>query len=150
VTIPGTVSAEGGGRAWDGAPDVIELAQGLIRTPSPNPPGDERAVAAFLAEAVVAYGLPPARVVAKDPRRPNLVTTLDFGPGGRHLVLSGHIDTSLLGGRGSLVGTPGGVTLLALVESSFTLLQLPATLTNLIRGVVILAAAAIFVARARR
>jgi acetylornithine deacetylase/succinyl-diaminopimelate desuccinylase-like protein len=97
VTSPGTVSADGGGRAFDGAPDVIELAQGLIRTPSPNPPGDERAVAAFLEEAVVAYGLPPARVVAKDARRPNLVTTLDFGPGGRHLVLSGHIDTKPVG-----------------------------------------------------
>ena len=58
--------------------------------------------------------------------------------------------TSLLGGRGSLVGTLGGVTLLALVESSFTLLQLPATLTDLIRGLVILAAAAIFVTRTRR
>ncbi len=58
--------------------------------------------------------------------------------------------TSLLGGRGSLVGTLGGVLLLALVESSFTLLQLPATLTDLIRGVVILAAAAIFVSRNRR
>jgi ribose transport system permease protein len=58
--------------------------------------------------------------------------------------------TSLLGGRGSLVGTLGGVTLLALVESSFTLLQLPATLTDLIRGLVILAAAAIFVTRDRR
>jgi ribose transport system permease protein len=58
--------------------------------------------------------------------------------------------TSLLGGRGSLVGTLGGVTLLALLESSFTLLQLPATLTDLIRGLVILAAAAIFVTRKRR
>ena len=35
-------------------------------------------------------------------------------------------------------------------ESSFTLLQLPATLTDLIRGIVILAAAAIFVSRNRR
>jgi ribose transport system permease protein len=58
--------------------------------------------------------------------------------------------TSLLGGRGSIVGTLGGVVLLALVESSFTLLQLPATLTDLIRGIVILAAAAIFVTRNRR
>ncbi|MBB3083562.1 ABC transporter permease [Geodermatophilus sabuli] len=63
------------------------------------------------------------------------------------VVLGG---TSLLGGRGSLVGTLGGVLLLSLVSSSVTLLQLPATLTDLIRGVVILAAAAIFVTRARR
>ena len=54
---------------------------------------------------------------------------------------------SLLGGRASLVGTLGGVALLALVESSFTLLQLPATASDLIRGVVILAAAALFVPR---
>ena len=58
--------------------------------------------------------------------------------------------TSLLGGRGTLLGTLGGVVLLALIESSFTLLQLPSTTTDLIRGVVILAAAAIFVRRAGR
>jgi ribose transport system permease protein len=63
------------------------------------------------------------------------------------VVLGG---TSLLGGRGSLVGTMGGVVLLSLVASSVTLLQLPATLTDLIRGIVILAAAAIFVAKVRR
>lgn len=63
------------------------------------------------------------------------------------VVLGG---TSLLGGRGSLVGTVGGVVLLALVGSSTTLLQLPSTTTDLIRGVVILAAAAIFVTRTRR
>jgi ribose transport system permease protein len=57
---------------------------------------------------------------------------------------------SLLGGRGSLAGTLGGIALLALLESSFTLLQLPATWTDLVRGVVILAAVAIFVARPRR
>lgn len=54
--------------------------------------------------------------------------------------------TSLLGGRGSMAGTLGGVTLLALVQQSVTLLQLPSTVTDLIRGAVILAAAAIFVA----
>jgi ribose transport system permease protein len=58
--------------------------------------------------------------------------------------------TSLLGGRGTLLGTLGGVVLLALIESSFTLLQLDSTLTDLIRGVVILAAAALFVRRAGR
>ncbi|WP_261987075.1 ABC transporter permease [Actinomadura sp. HBU206391] len=57
---------------------------------------------------------------------------------------------SLLGGRASLTGTLGGVLLLALVESSFTLLQLPATASDLIRGVVILAAAALFVPRSDR
>jgi ribose transport system permease protein len=63
------------------------------------------------------------------------------------VVLGG---TSLLGGRGSLLGTLGGVVLLSLVGSSVTLLQLPATYTELIRGIVILAAAAIFVQKTRR
>jgi acetylornithine deacetylase/succinyl-diaminopimelate desuccinylase-like protein len=97
VTSPETAPASAGGPASSGAPEVVELARALIGTPSPNPPGDERAVAAVLEDAIAAHGLPPPRVIAKDPRRPNLVTTLDFGPGGRHLVLSGHIDTKPVG-----------------------------------------------------
>jgi ribose transport system permease protein len=58
--------------------------------------------------------------------------------------------TSLLGGRGRLLGTLGGVTLLSLMESSFAILQLPATLNDLIRGLVILAAASLFIVRRRR
>ena len=58
--------------------------------------------------------------------------------------------TSLLGGRGTLLGTLGGVVLLALIDTSFTLLQIDATLNDLIRGIVILAAAAIFVTRSDR
>lgn len=58
--------------------------------------------------------------------------------------------SSLLGGRGTIVGTLGGVALLALIETSFTLLQIDATITDLIRGLVILAAAAIFVTRSER
>jgi ribose transport system permease protein len=58
--------------------------------------------------------------------------------------------SSLLGGRGTLRGTMGGVVLLALIDTSFTLLQIDATLNDLIRGVVILAAAAIFVTRSGR
>jgi ribose transport system permease protein len=58
--------------------------------------------------------------------------------------------SSLLGGRGTLLGTLGGVVLLALIDTSFTLLQIDATLNDLIRGIVILAAAAIFVTRSDR
>jgi ribose transport system permease protein len=58
--------------------------------------------------------------------------------------------TSLLGGRGSLFGTLGGVLLLALVSSSITLLQMPSTVTDLIRGAVIVIAATLFVVKAKR
>lgn len=58
--------------------------------------------------------------------------------------------TSLLGGRGSLFGTLGGVLLLALVTSSITLLQMPSTVTDLIRGAVIIIAATLFVVKSKR
>jgi succinyl-diaminopimelate desuccinylase len=77
--------------------DVVELARELIRAASPNPPGDERAVAAVIDDAARVLGLPPAQRIARDAHRPNLLTTLDFGPGGRHLVLSGHMDTKPVG-----------------------------------------------------
>lgn len=63
------------------------------------------------------------------------------------VVLGG---TSLLGGKGTILGTMGGVALLALITNSITLLQFPSTVTDLIRGIVIIAAAAIFVAKRRR
>ncbi len=58
--------------------------------------------------------------------------------------------TSLMGGRGSLVGTLGGVLLLSLVSSSITLLQMPSTLTDLIRGAVIVIAATLFVMKSKQ
>jgi succinyl-diaminopimelate desuccinylase len=77
--------------------DVVELAQRLIQAPSPNPPGDERAPARMVEEALAALGLPAPRRLGRDERRPNLLTTLDLGPGGRHLVLAGHLDTKPVG-----------------------------------------------------
>ncbi len=77
--------------------DVVELARTLVRTPSPNPPGDERAVAAAVTDVLPTLGLPTAEVLALDPGRPNVLLTLDFGAGGRHLVLSGHLDTKPVG-----------------------------------------------------
>jgi succinyl-diaminopimelate desuccinylase len=79
------------------AQQVVELTGRLIAAPSPNPPGDETAVADVLREALAEAGLPAARTIARDPARPNLISTIDFGPGGRHLVLCGHMDTKPVG-----------------------------------------------------
>ncbi|MEJ7800912.1 MAG: M20 family metallopeptidase, partial [Ilumatobacter sp.] len=79
------------------AGDVVELTQRLIAAPSPNLPGDERRVASLVAEICAELGLPAPRVLAARPERPNLVVDLDFGPGGRHLALSGHLDTKPIG-----------------------------------------------------
>jgi acetylornithine deacetylase/succinyl-diaminopimelate desuccinylase-like protein len=77
---------------------VAELTAALVAAASPNPPGDEREVAAVAREALASAGLPAPRVIAREPARPSLLTTLDFGPGGRHLVLCGHLDTKPVGG----------------------------------------------------
>jgi succinyl-diaminopimelate desuccinylase len=84
-------------RSADDVLDVVELTRTLVRTPSPNPPGDERAVAGVVQEVLPALGLPAAEIVALDPTRPNLLVTLDLGTGGQHLVLSGHLDTKPVG-----------------------------------------------------
>src|SRR5437763_1782695 len=76
--------------------DVIELARLLIRTPSENLPGDERAVAGVVQDVLAELGLPPARVIAAADHRPNLLATIDFGPG-RHLMFNGHLDTKPVG-----------------------------------------------------
>ena len=73
--------------------DVLDIARELVRTSSPNPPGDERAAAALVQNLLPELQLPGARVIARNESRPNLLITLDFGPGGRHLLLSGHLDT---------------------------------------------------------
>jgi succinyl-diaminopimelate desuccinylase len=76
---------------------TLELTRALIGAPSPNLPGDERAVAAVVADALKGSGLPAPEVIAKEPNRPNLLVTIDFGPGGRHLCLCGHMDTKPVG-----------------------------------------------------
>ena len=77
--------------------DVLALARALIRAPSPNPPGGEHAVAGVVTEIARDLGLPEPEVLARDGNRPNLLFSVDFGRGGRHLVLSGHLDTKPVG-----------------------------------------------------
>lgn len=71
--------------------DPVELLAALVSAPSPNPPGDERAVAGVITDALQALGLPAPTVVAKSADRPNLLVRID-GSGPR-LMLAGHMDT---------------------------------------------------------
>jgi acetylornithine deacetylase/succinyl-diaminopimelate desuccinylase-like protein len=79
--------------------DPMELLAALVAAPSPNPPGDERAVASVITEALSALGLPSPVVLAKSPERPNLLVRID-GRGPR-LLLAGHMDTMPAGNLGS-------------------------------------------------
>lgn len=76
---------------------VVELAGRFIEVPSPNLPGDERAMADAVQSVAESLGLGRGRVVGARAERPNVLLDLDFGPGGRSLALSGHLDTKPVG-----------------------------------------------------
>lgn len=63
------------------------------------------------------------------------------------VVLGG---TALAGGRGSMLGTIGGVLLLASVDSIFNQLEVDAFFKQVVRGVIIVAAVAIYARRYRQ
>lgn len=77
--------------------NVVELTKHFVSVPSPNLPGDERAMASAVQEFCLLKGLDDVTVVGMTPERPNVLVSLDFGPGGRHLALSGHLDTKPVG-----------------------------------------------------
>ncbi len=81
--------------AHDG--DVLELTRELIRTPSPNPPGDERAVADLVTERLRELGIDAITRVGAEETRPNLLARVRGAAPGLTLVLSGHLDTKPAG-----------------------------------------------------
>jgi acetylornithine deacetylase/succinyl-diaminopimelate desuccinylase family protein len=76
--------------------ETVRLAQALIRIPSVNPPGEEAAVAQYLAEYLEKASL---RVEFTEvlPGRPNVVATAEFGDGGPTVLLNGHTDVVAVG-----------------------------------------------------
>ncbi len=87
------------------AEDVVELTRALVRAPGENPPGEEAATAAVLAEACADRGLDCA-LTQVEPERPNLSATLAGGDG-RGLLLLGHTDV-VPAGEGWTVDPCGG------------------------------------------
>lgn len=77
--------------------DVVQLTIELIAAPSPNPPGDETAPAALIAETCRRLGLPEPAVLAAGPKRPNLLLTIEGAEPGPHLAFCGHTDTKPAG-----------------------------------------------------
>jgi succinyl-diaminopimelate desuccinylase len=73
--------------------EALELLRALVRAPSPNPPGDERAVQAVVRaylEAIPGVAVEDHGVSAA---RPMLVATLHGRGPGRTLLFGGHVDT---------------------------------------------------------
>lgn len=73
--------------------EILEFARDLIRTPSPNPPGDERAVADLVAARLRELGVAEVERLGARPERPNLVVRMRGSGEGPKLMLSGHLDT---------------------------------------------------------
>lgn len=72
---------------------LIQLACELVATPSVNPPGDERAVAAVVRERLASLGIADAEERGPAPERPSLLARVGGAAPGRTLILCGHLDT---------------------------------------------------------
>ena len=81
--------------------ELLDFVRLLVATPSHNPPGDERAVAALVSERLADLGLPDVQVVSGNEARPNVIARLNGGQPGPVLMLSGHIDTKPPGDLGA-------------------------------------------------
>ncbi len=79
------------------ADEMIRFASQLVATPSPNPPGDARAVAEVIVREARILGLPAPEVLAEVPEHPNLVFKLRGRQPGPTLVITGHTDTKPVG-----------------------------------------------------
>jgi len=71
--------------------DVAKLTGELIRIPSENPPGEEEAVADFVAEYLRELGL-SVEYYECLPKRPNVIGRLKGSTGGPKLMFNGHLD----------------------------------------------------------
>ncbi len=72
--------------------DLVAYCADLVAAPSVNPPGDTRAVAEVVASWLGGRGI-ETRQEACEPTMPSVVTELDSGRPGPHLVLNVHLDT---------------------------------------------------------
>lgn len=78
---------------------MLEFARELIRTPSPNPPGDERAVADLVTARLTDLGVGDIERLGASEERPNLIVRIRGTSEGPTLMLSGHMDTKPAGDR---------------------------------------------------
>lgn len=77
--------------------ELLRFAADLVATPSPNLPGDERAIVAVILAEMNRLGLTGAEIAAKEPSRPNVIFKLRGGRPGSVLMLCGHSDTKPVG-----------------------------------------------------
>ena len=72
--------------------DIVALCAALVAAPSVNPPGDTRAAADVVSDALALRGM-ASRQERIDPLMPSVLAELDSGRPGPHLILNVHLDT---------------------------------------------------------
>lgn len=77
--------------------DLIDFVMELVATPSPNLPGDERAVAKAITAHLRRLDMDGFEIAAKEPHRPNVIYRLAGRGDGPTLMLCGHSDTKPVG-----------------------------------------------------
>ena len=87
--------------------ELVGFARTLVATPSPNPPGDERAVAALVDAKLRELGVTEIETVGATEERPNVLARVGAA-GGRVLILCGHLDTKPPGDLGHWRRDPYG------------------------------------------
>jgi succinyl-diaminopimelate desuccinylase len=70
---------------------IVKLTQDLVAIASPNPPGEEKQVAAYLASLLEEMGL-ETELQEVAPNRPNVLGIWDTGKPGPTVLLNGHTD----------------------------------------------------------
>lgn len=75
--------------------ELVEFARALVATPSINPGGDERAVAALVRERLGSLGITDVEELCAMEGRPSLLARV--GRGAPKLILCGHLDTKPAG-----------------------------------------------------
>jgi acetylornithine deacetylase/succinyl-diaminopimelate desuccinylase family protein len=86
---------------------ISVLLQELVKIPSPNPPGDTRAVADFVADALEKQGI-RATCIRKDEAAVNVVGRIKGSGGGKSLLLNAHLDTVPVGDTSKWTVDPFG------------------------------------------
>jgi len=86
--------------------ELLDFTCRLIATPSPNPPGDERAVAKMVTEQLASLGITNIRELAKAETRPNVIARVDGNGPGPTLILCGHLDTKPAGDENAWLTDP--------------------------------------------
>lgn len=78
---------------------IVDLTGELVAIPTPNPPGREKACAAFILDTLQRWGVEAELVREPDPERPQVVAWHRGSGGGPTVILNAHMDTVGAGER---------------------------------------------------